>query len=511
MKQFSPFLIVAALITLPWFLHPGYLLLLDWTGVPHPHISLDPTGGIAGTPIQIAWVGLSTVIASSLAQKILVLAMLILAGSATYRLAYFLLSHKLASIIAGIFMMTNAFVFNRLQMGHIYLLYAYALTPYAIYLVLCFLQQPSNKKALQAGIGCSAVILLSIHHTILLPILIVLFAWHTQKMQRYSRTQYVALLGPYIAALLAILAVAYINPASQLATISSKDIAVFAPRAQCTPQLLTDTLFLSSQWRNPHAVSLPCSNRIIFYASNICLLGVMVIGAWKNKKLLVGAITLILLTNIPFIPAMRDSAKYLADLALIEAALLAYGITHIQKKIHSSHIYIIILIATLLAGSSIYWGLDNTIIPKNYPNSWYVFNQTLAKLPEKPRVLFLPWHLYMPFDFTNQATIADPAKLFFTNGSILQGDNLEMQQGDAFITTESTSPESQEINHALAQISTPDFSSSFLAMIKEQHITYIALAHGSPEEALYKNTLQKLPYVSLSVDSPGLTVWQFGE
>ncbi|MCE9642937.1 MAG: hypothetical protein K8Q97_01285 [Candidatus Andersenbacteria bacterium] len=510
MKQFFPFLIVAVLITLPWFLHPGYLLLLDWTGIPHPHISLDPTGGIAGTPIQIAWTMLSTVIESSFAQKILVLAMLMLAGGATYRLTYFLLSNKLASIIAGIFMVTNAFVFNRLQMGHIYLLYAYALTPYAIYLVLCFLQQPSSKKALQAGIGCSAVILLSIHHTILLPILIILFAWHTQKIQHYSRTQYIALLGPYIATLLAILAVAYINPASQLATISLKDIAVFAPRAQCTPQLATDTVFLSSQWRNPHAVSLPCSNKIIFYASNIFLLGVMLIGAWNNKKLFIGAIILVLLTDIPFIPAMRDSAKYLADLALIEAALLAYGIVHLQKK-YGSVSSILILLCTLLAGSSIYWGLSNTITPKIYPQSWYAFNQTLAKLPEKPRVLFLPWHLYMPFDFTNQATIADPAKLFFTNGSIIQGDNLEMRQGDAFIVTESTSPESQEINHALAQISTPDFSSSFLKMLKEQHISYIALAHGSPEEALYKNTFKKLPYVSLLVDSPGLTIWQFGE
>ena len=510
MKQFFPFLVVAALITLPWFLHPGYLLLLDWTGIPHPQISLDPTGGIAGIPIQIAWAGLSTVIASSLAQKILVLAMLMLAGCATYRLAYFLLSNKLASIIAGIFMITNAFVFNRLQMGHIYLLYAYALTPYAIYLVLCFLQQPSNKKALWAGIGCSAVILLSIHHIILLPILIALFTWHAHNIRRYPHTQYIALFGPYIAALLAILAVAYINPASQLATISFKDIAVFAPRAQCTPQLLTDTLFLSSQWRNPQAVSLPCSNRIIFYASNIFLLGVMVIGAWSNKKLLVGAITLILLTDIPFMPAMRDSAKYLADLALIEAILLAYGTVHLQKK-YGSALSVLILASTLLAGSSVYWGLSNSITPKIYPQSWYAFNQTLAKLPEKPRVLFLPWHLYMPFDFTNQATIADPAKLFFTNGSIIQGDKLEMQQGNTFITTESTSLESREINRVLAQIGTPDFPNAFLTILKEQHVSYIALAHSSPEEALYKNTLQKLPYASLLIDSPGLTVWQFGE
>ncbi len=510
MKQFLPFLIIAALITLPWFLHPGYLLQLDWTGIPHPSISLDPTGGIAGTPIQIAWAGLSVGITSSFAQKILIFAMLMLAGSATYRLAYFLTSDTAASIVAGIFMMTNAFVFNRLQMGHIYLLYAYALTPYTIYLVLRFLQQPSNKNALQAGIGCSAVILLSIHHTILLPTLVILFAWHAQKTHHYSRTQYMALFGPYVAVLLAILAVAYSNPASQLSAISSKDIAVFAPRAQCTQQLLTDTLFLSSQWRNPQTASLPCPNKTIFYASNIFLLGVILVGAWNNKKLLVGAIVLILLTDISFIPAMRDSAKYLADLALIEALLLAYGIVHLQKK-YTLALSILILLCTLLAGSSIYWGLSNTIIPKNYPDSWYAFNNQLAVFSEKPRVLFLPWHLYMPFDFTNQETIANPAKLFFTNASIIQSDNLEMQQGNVFLATESTSPESREITHALARIHAPDFSNTLLTLLKETHITYIALAHGSPEEALYKNALQQLSYLHQIIDTPGLTVWQFGE
>lgn len=483
-KLYVLFGALALLITLPWFFRPGYLFFLDWTGAPHPYIGLDATGGIAGIPIQIIWAGLGLVIGSALAQKVLITFMLVLSGSTTYRLTRFLTSNTLASIIAGIFIMTNAFVFNRIQMGHIYLLFAYALTPYAIYLILHFLQHPSYKKALVASATSCAVILISAHHTILLPILIVIFSLAFPEKKQCSKKQYVALLSPFFVVSITILAVVYANPASSLKTLSSQDFVVFTPHAICTKSLVLDTVFLASSWRNPLTTPLPCSNNTIFYASNVFLVGIMLLGAWRNKKLLAGAIILIILTNIPFIPAMRDSAKYLTDLALVEAILLAYGAIYIQKAIKSPIVPVIIILITILAGSSIFGGLSNTIIPKDYPASWYAFNQSLAGIREKPRVLFLPWHLYMPFDFTNNRTIANPANIFFTHADILQSNDAEIRVLD---------------------------TTSLAELLQTHPAQYIALAHGSPEEELYKTALQQMPNLTKITDSPGLTVWKFEE
>lgn len=509
--KFVIFIAIALLITFPWLIHSGYLLLLDWPGVPTPSLSLDPTGGISGLPIQFAWVGLGKLIGSAFAQKILILAMLSVAGSTTYVLTRYITSNTIASVSAGIFAMTNAFVFNRLQMGHIYLLCGYALTPYALYLTMRFVQNPSTKRALSASATSSAVILLSIHHIILLPILAALVIWNFWNKKQYSIFQWGVFLGPYIATTLVLLLIVHNNPLSPLNTLSSKDLSVFAPQMQCTKSLPLDTVLLTAQWRNPHATHIPCSYIRIFTLTSITILTLVFIGTWNNKKLVFGAFILICLAEIPLIPAMRDSAKYIADLAILESILIAYGISFVTTRSARMGIPIASLCVIALAGAPMLWGLSGTITPNDYPSSWYAWNMQLASLPAKPRVLFLPWHLYMPFDFTNQMTIANPTQAFFTNADVIQGDNLEMQQGDIFIATESHSQTSQEITKTLAQINSPNFSNNFQNLLNQQRISYIALAHGSPEEADYQNLLTSLPYLHKILSSSELTVWQFGE
>lgn len=509
--KFVIFITIALLITFPWLIHSGYLMLLDWPGVPSPSTSLDPTGGIAGLPIQFAWIGLGTLIGSALAQKILILTMLITAGSTTYVFTRYITSRTVASISAGIFAMTNAFVFNRLQMGHLYLLYAYALTPYALYLTLRFIRNPSAKRAMYASITNSIVILLSIHHIILLPLLTGLVVWNFWEKKHYSLRNWTLFLAPYLITTSIILLIAANNPSSPLKEFSALDLSVFSPQAQCTRSLTLDTILLTAQWRNPLATPLPCTHAQIFIFTSITLSILLLIGCWNNKKLALGACIFIVLSKIPFIPAMRDSAKYLADLAIIESILIAYAISYLPKKQVHNFIPFASLLIVIAAGSPMFWGLSNTITPHDYPLSWYAWDKDLASLPEKPTVLFLPWHLYTPFDFSNGKTIANPAQQFFTHANILQGDNLEISRGNILIPSESTNTTSTEIEHVLEHIRASDFSSSLQALLRQQHITYIALAHGSPEEEYYVSRLNQMTFLHTTINSPGLTVWQFGE
>ncbi|MEO6077157.1 MAG: hypothetical protein ABIP54_00020, partial [Candidatus Andersenbacteria bacterium] len=483
MMKLGVFITISLAITLPWFIAPGYLFFLDWSGVPTPYIGLDPTGGISGMPIQIIWALLARILGSAFAQKFLIFFMLTLSGASTFVLTKHLTKHTLASTIAGIFIMTNAFVFTRIQMGHIYLLYAYALTPYAIYAILNFLKKPTTRNAVIASLASCIVILLSIHHIILFPIITGIIIWSMNIKQNIPLKQYAILVMPFIAVISIILFTTYANPASSFKTISTQNFSVFAPQVQCSNSVLVDTVFLAVNWKSSESLASPCSNDV-FYATNSALIAIMLIASWRNKKLLVGVIVLITLTLTPIIPAMRDSAKYIADLALLEAILLAYGVVIISKKIKNSSI--IILCITILAGYPIYLGLSHTIVPKNYPESWYSENNYFATLLNKPTVLFLPWHLYMPFDFTNNTTIGNSAKLFFIHAKIIQSNDAELQKPEA-LTVESAQQKLQQL-------------------IQQYHPNYIMLAQGSPEEQIYQQALNAFPHFNQQYSNTGLTV-----
>src|SRR5258708_35552956 len=117
MMKIIIFITIALLITLPWFMHPGYLFLLDWSGIPHPQIQLDQTGGISGMPVTILWNLLSFGFGTALGQILVIFLMLVLAGTTTSLLISKFISRKVSPNIAqiivitsGIFAMTNPFV-----------------------------------------------------------------------------------------------------------------------------------------------------------------------------------------------------------------------------------------------------------------------------------------------------------------------------------------------------------------------------------------------------------------
>ncbi len=506
------FPVIALLVVLPWLFQPGYLFLLDWQGTPTlpvPH--LDQTGGISGMPIQLFLHIVALMTGSAPAQTIVIFLMLATSGYATMLLVKNILpkqTHALIPYTAGIFAMLNPFVYNRIHMGHIYLLFGYALTPLAILLVLRFLKKPSIRTGLIASFFSGLIIAISIHHIILLPLIIALFVWHERNTKKITLSQYSSLTIPFMCIAAVIIIVAVFNTDSPLQKINSDDMLVFRPVTQCSRDVQLDVLLLAAQWRNRTATQAPCTVPTVFTAG-IVLLCIIVIGALKNKRLLIGTILFTLLACIPMIPAMRDSAKFLSGLALIESVLLAYGVAHISQTKKSISIATFIIVCIM--GFPFAWGLHETVSAKEYPASWYGFENQLATMHEKPTVLFLPWHLYMPFDFTNKATISNPARNFFSHASIIQGDNLEIHQGSHSIPTQSSRSISNEVELTLKTLHTPAFPDALRQLIQNNHIQYIALAHGSPEETMYKAVLYPLPYLHIVSDTPGLTVWQFQE
>ncbi len=511
--KYIAFIAIAFLVVLPWFFHPGYLLLLDWPGYPHlSDIHIDQTGGIASIPVQLLLYSIGSIVGAAHAQKILVLFILALSGCATMLLAKTISPKQQSSFslyAAGIFAMLNPFVYNRIQMGHIYLLAAYALTPLAILCMIRFLRKPSIGSGLLASCISSIVIATNIHHLVLLPLTLLIFFWNEDKKAAISLHAYTAFIAPFLIIAALIITAVAANPDAALHTLNKNDFLIFEPVAQCSKSVALDSLLLAAQWRHPEITHAPCTSPLFFMGS-ILLTGIIAIGAVRNKRLAIGAIACLILAITPIIPAMRDSAKFLADLAIIESILLALSI-EILPAVKQRGASLAILILVCVLGIPMLWGLSGTITPQEYPASWYAWDTQLANAKTKPTVLFLPWHLYMPFDFTNKATIVNPAKSFFTHATVIQGDNLEIRQGERTIPTESNRHVSQTIEDILTRIHTNSFPEELRTVLIQEHIQYIALSHGSPEETAYKTVLGNIPYLHATVDAAGLTVWEFEE
>jgi hypothetical protein len=66
-------------------------------------------------------------------------------------------------------------------------------------------------------------------------------------------------------------------------------------------------------------------------------------------------------------------------------------------------------------------GFDGQLVPRHYPADWYTINQRLNKDSGTYQVLFLPWHMYMSFQFAGRV-IANPGNGFFDKPLLVSDD-----------------------------------------------------------------------------------------
>ena len=105
----------------------------------------------------------------------------------------------------------------------------------------------------------------------------------------------------------------------------------------------------------------------------------------------------------------------------------------------------LIFITPLIYNPLVFWGFAGQMKPINYPADWYAVNRQLDSDKSNFQVLFLPWHMYLGFRFTN-GVLFNPAASFFDK-PIIQGNNIQI----ANIYTGENTPTSLYVeNHILA-------------------------------------------------------------
>ncbi len=240
----------------------------------------------------------------------------------------------------------------------------------------------------------------------------------------------------------------------------------------------------------------------------LLLMAVAGISSRYIALLYAGSIALALtVASIPIWNPMRDSGKFLANAVLAQILLMASAYAALrQSMLKKIYIYIVLACTTVIAVTTII-ALQQSITPSEYPTSWYEWNTIFAQKNETPTVLFLPWHQYLPLDFTQRQAVANPAPIFFTNADVISGDNIEIMREGVVVDSISTNPRSKAIEAVLAATSDNQFESRLIDLLQNEQITHIMLAEPSNNSELARK-VSRVSSLTLVSTHNDLAVWE---
>lgn len=206
--------------------------------------------------------------------------------------------------------------------------------------------------------------------------------------------------------------------------------------------------------------------------------------------------------HVPFFAVMREPQKFLMLLALAYAVLFGWGVERLSQVTFSSRVGVrttaLILGVLLPLGytATIFGGLDGQIAPSAMPGAYQRADALMGTGPGN--ILYLPWHLYMEYPFTNGRVIADVGPTTFRR-SVISGDNV--QSGDDY--TQSTSPRSAYLQQLFGSAATVH---TFGALVAPLGVRYVVLAK-TVDWASY-SWLASQRDLKLVLDTPAIEVWR---
>lgn len=206
--------------------------------------------------------------------------------------------------------------------------------------------------------------------------------------------------------------------------------------------------------------------------------------------------------HVPFFAVMEEPQKFLMLTALAYAVFFGWGVERLtgpvgrlrfdRRTVGAASLAVLLPLAYT---PTIFDGLAGQIAPSHLPSSWQAADQLMGN--GSGQILFLPWHLYMAFPFTDGRVIANPAPTSFRR-SVISGDNLE-----AGVYSTSTSPRSAYLEHLFALGPDDHRFGSHLAPLGVQFVVLAKTAdwHNYSWVAVQSD-------LRLVLDSASLEVWR---
>ena len=439
---------VLALAVAAPLLAPGFVLTLDFAPTPDPGIPESYWGIPEGThvgppsrlPLELVTAGFGEVGLAAVAEKLLLLAIVFLAGWGMHRLVRDRVSAAEAAVFAGVLFAINPFVYDRLITGQWYLLLGYALLPHAYRAFIGALERRGRLAPWIFGALFIATGAASPHMAALLLVLCVftLLAW-APKIRRDPGI----LRAPAAALALGLLPSLYwLLPTPGVEDlwrhVGSEQLELYRSVGDEDWGLLATLAGLSGYWNNPDPM------REFLPVWPLLTLTLLVLSAWGaalrraegttwavaaagilGLVLALGEASAVtrdaytfLLDEIAPLRSFREPQKGVALLAFAYAFLSAFAVddflAHPPRLRHGRTLLAAAVIALpLLFGFRLFGGLWGELETSDYPSSWAEADEVLEREAADSRTLFLPWHGYLVLDFADGRVVANPAPGYF--------------------------------------------------------------------------------------------------
>jgi hypothetical protein len=133
-------------------------------------------------------------------------------------------------------------------------------------------------------------------------------------------------------------------------------------------------------------------------------------------------------TQVPGGGLLRDSQKFVAPLALVEAVCLGLGVERVLPALPrrwSRAAAAALVAAPVLLLPALAWGGAGRLGAVRYPAAFAEARAAMAADPVAGAVLVLPWHLYLPYGWNGDRVVLDPARRWFTRRAV-GNDDLEL-------------------------------------------------------------------------------------
>ncbi|MBF8304055.1 MAG: hypothetical protein HW399_430 [Dehalococcoidia bacterium] len=466
---------LVSLIVLGPLLQPGFILTLDMVFGPGVKLA-DWFYGLQTNiwgelPAWGVMALMNTLIPMWLVQKLLLFAILFIAGYSAHKLSP--TQHIPGKYFSGLLYVLNPFVYVRFMAGQWQFLAGYAIAPLAIKAMISLAQHPGRKKAAISAVLLSLIGLFSPHMMVMIlaaGIVILLFhvfpkVGHREEKPALSATVKSFALFIAISLILSFywLLPAFTSKTAFLYQIGKADLEVFSAK----PLLSGSNVFLALAtlhgfWRGGYQYItelLP-----LWYLTALLFIFLAVHGflaKYQDEKIgnvvkamgVIGILSLLfasgasspyfspvyefLFNKVFFLRAFRDSQKLVALLVLSYSYLGSLGVIELYKQLSPKlkqrelklRIASIALLAIVLASPFIYslnmlGGFKGQLKSVDYPTEWQEVNTFLNQQSGDFTVLFLPWHGFISLSWAGQR-VATPAKWFFDK-PVLQSQSLEV-------------------------------------------------------------------------------------
>ena len=478
-KEYWPYALAVLAIILPWFFRSGYLFLTD--NVWGPKIGLDWTNSAFIFNLLIK--GLSFVFPIDFLEKIFiagVLTLILLGGRVLVRT---ILEYEREPIGAGssnglvfvlsLFALFNPFVYDRALYGQFGVLVAYGCLLFAVARLFRAWQTLDFKNLWLSAIFSGLALMFSLHFVFLLAPFYLLFL-----LGVFGKRREIKAVGGFkkfwLACLFFILIVLILNANWLLALavrsssligfveqgITNQDLLAFQTAGKGGWGTLVNVLLMSGFWGKDQfryfdltdapgwqrsfvllapiilygvyrSFRRPSRAAKIFGAGLLAIFALAVLMAVGIKSGVTRNFVMFLYDHLPLYKGLREPQKWVAAIIPVYLFFLTLGVARLAKAklVANNRILSGLVLAAVIVmqAPSLLWGFNRQVWPTPYPDDWYQVNKLLnGGTPSQEcsdRILFLPWHMYMSFNWAGKI-IANPAASFFAC-PVLSGTDME--------------------------------------------------------------------------------------